>query len=136
MGQIVVDTSRLPLLVLRFQGQVDDVAFDHYLAQVKRNLDRERRYVLLVDATEASTASASQRRLQADFMKTHQAALARHCAAAAFVITQPLIRGVLTAILWTQAFPFEHIVLKEVADAELWCRARAAFPTVPAKMVA
>lgn len=126
MGHIDVDVSRLPLLVIRFQGQVDDEAFGVYIEQITQNLLRGRRYVMLFDASTAGIIGAPLRRRQADFIKQHQAALKRCCVGCAFVISQAPIRGLLTAIFWIQTLPFEHIVVGTVAQAERWCEERMA----------
>lgn len=126
MGSIETDSSRLPLLVIRFTGVVDDVAFDRYLEQTRERATSGKRYAVLADATNAGVATAPQRKRQADFIKAHRELLAHVCVGNAFVIPNPLVRGVLTAILWLQPLPYDHVVVNGVADGEAWCRKRLA----------
>lgn len=124
MGSITVDTSRAPLLFVRFDGGVDDDAFRAYLGQLTAWLDRGERYAIVLDARTATPPPAAQRRMQADMMKSEHTRLNKLCVGGAFVIPSPLVRGALTAILWIQPLPWEHTVVADVETAEAWARNR------------
>ena len=54
-------------------------------------------------------------------MRDNREVLARQCVGNAFVISNPLVRGVLTAILWLQPLPSDYIVVGTLKEAEAWC---------------
>lgn len=124
MPSISIDNSRAPLLVIRFDGVVDDVVFDRYLQDI-HDLGMRRapgeQYAMLLDGRGGGRATASQRHRQTEFIRTHHAQLAEQCAGAAFVLTNPVARGVLTAMLWVQKMPYEHVVVGSMLEAEDWC---------------
>jgi hypothetical protein len=124
MGSIVVDQSQLPLLIVTFVGQVDDDAFRCYLQETKDVLDRKQRYVVIMDASRSGVPPPSQRQMQAVWMEAHAQALARHAVGTVFVISSPLVRGALTAILWLQPLPHPHTVVADVAMAKVWAQTR------------
>ncbi|GAB4207499.1 MAG: hypothetical protein OHK0013_25190 [Sandaracinaceae bacterium] len=122
---IHVDDTRHPLVVVTFEGDVTDAEFVRYLAEMEsRVLVRRRLSATVFDATKAGATSARQRRMQAEWMEKNEEALARYSAGSAFVITSPLVRGTLTAILWLKPLPVPHVVVGTFAEAEQWCRDR------------
>lgn len=122
---IHVDASRLPLVVLRFEGAPSDEEFSRYLDEVAREVFAlDRPHGMLVDAARLTSMSAKQRRMQADWMAKHDATVRRNSAGNALVITSPLIRGALTAILWIRPMPSEHVVVSTYAEAEHWILAK------------
>lgn len=44
----------------------------------------------------------------------------------AFVLASPLVRGLLTAILWISPMPAPHEIVATVAEAEAWLNERLA----------
>ena len=61
-------------------------------------------------------------------MKHNDALLRTYSAGSAFVISSPLVRGGLTAILWLQALPSPFIVVATRPEAESWARAQLQLP--------
>ncbi len=129
MSSITIDSSRPPLLVIRFEGVVDDVAFDRYLSDIHELGERRsagERYAMIIDGRGGGRPTPAQRHRQTEFIKTHSRDLAARCAGAAFVITSAVGRGVLTALLWVQPMPYEHVVVSTMLEAEDWCNKRLA----------
>lgn len=124
MGRIVVDTSRAPLLVVRYEGTVDDDAFAAYLAELHRFVERGERYAAVYDASECGVPSKVQRRMQAQALKDDRDRTARLCVGGAFVISSAPVRGALMAILWVQPLPYEHVTVANAAAAEAWALRR------------
>ncbi|MFO0694585.1 MAG: hypothetical protein U0230_13575 [Polyangiales bacterium] len=120
----VVDRAREPLVVIRYEGGVDDSEFRAYLAQYEALVAAGRRYTVIFDARRASVPNAVQRRMQAQFLEARAGDLSRLCLGGAFVIASPLIRGALTAILFLTPLPFEHVVVPTLEDGERWALAR------------
>jgi hypothetical protein len=122
---IIVDDSRRPIVTVRFIGSVTDEEFHAYLREMEeRVLGRKQPYVSIYDATLAVPTPATQRKMQAEWLRQHRDILVRCSLGVAFVIRSPLVRGVLTAILWMQPLEWPHVVVPTVADAEAWVRAR------------
>ncbi len=123
---ITVDASDDALLRITFVGAVNDHEFDAYLGAYRAFLERGTRYVVLLDASNATVPTPPQRRLQAEFIRIDKPRLAVQCLGGAFVIQSAVVRGGLTAILWLQPLPFDYVLVKTLAEGEAWCRDRLA----------
>ncbi|MBX3245637.1 MAG: hypothetical protein KF901_00500 [Myxococcales bacterium] len=118
MGSFTVDSEAWPLVRVTYVGAVDDAAFERYLDEQAALLDRRAPYVILFDARRSGMPSAKQRQRMAEYMRDRNAEIARYCKKGVFVISSPLIRGALTAILWLQPLPFPHDVVATLDEAE------------------
>lgn len=118
MGSISVDTAAWPLVRVTYVGTVDDAHFERYLDAQAGLLERKEPYVIVFDARESGMPSAKQRQRMATFTRERQADISRRCRRGVFVISSPLIRGALTAILWLQPLPFPHDVVATIEEAE------------------
>lgn len=133
-----LDLSRLPLVRVTFDGLASDAEFDKYLSGITDLLMVGRqKTVTVLDARASARAPATQRKRQAAWIKEHESLLRRYSLGTAFVITSPLVRGVLTAILWLQQLPTPHTVVATIAEAERWAteqfrRAGVTAPPPPA----
>ncbi len=122
-----IDLSRHPLVIVTFDGLATDREFEEYLSAMTRQiLDRNELSVTILDASRSGRAPATQRKKQAEWLQQHQARLRQYSLGTAFVITSPLVRGVLTAILWMQSLPTPHTVVGTFAEAERWALERLA----------
>lgn len=124
-GQIRMDASRFPMLVVEFHGKATNEQFVEYLAAMDRHLDRcdaeGCHNVLVVDTLAAtSPVSAPQRKLQAEWMAKNFMRSKARMRGMAFVIDSMVVRGVLTAILWLQTMPCEYAVFGSREEAEAW----------------
>jgi hypothetical protein len=124
MGTIDIDRSDPEVLTVRFRGTVEDAVFQAYLDVIAARVQQGKRYALLIDALEAGVPSPPQRRMQSEFTAKHQKTMVGVCCGIAFVISSPLIRGALTAMLWFQPMPVEHAIVGEVDEGRRWCRAQ------------
>jgi hypothetical protein len=117
--------SRHPLIVVTFDGLASEREFDDYLAKMTTEvLERKQRSVTILDARTSGRAPASQRKKQAEWLKKHDALLRQYSLGSAFVITSPLVRGVLTAIFWLQPMATAYTVVGSLGEAETWAAAR------------
>lgn len=120
-------TERYPLLILETSGgAVADEIFEDYLRRLDlendRAVDQGDLISLLIDTSGARAgATANQRRMQADWLKRNYGRLETNTAGVALVITSPLLRGVLTAILWLQRMPCPYVTFATREKAEKWC---------------
>jgi hypothetical protein len=101
---------------------VSDDQFRAYLAALSSMVTGRGLRALVYDARLALPAPASQRRLQAEWMKLNEAAIRRGTAGLAFVIPSALVRGVLTAILWLQPLACPHVVTSSFDEGMRWAR--------------
>lgn len=129
MGSIRVDVTGFPLVVVTYEGMVDDAEFDAYLAELDRHVLRRQRCAFVFDARNAGRSPATQRRKQAEWMKANDEVLRSYSAGYAFVISSPLVRGALTAILWLQSLPAPFTVVATFSEAERWARAQLQSPS-------
>jgi hypothetical protein len=72
MGSIRVNDSGFPLVIVSFEGTVDDTEFEAYLARMDSHVERRQRCAFVFDATHAGRSPATQRRSQAEWMKAHE----------------------------------------------------------------
>ena len=108
--------------------------FDQYLASMTQIISRAEKTLTILDARRAIRSPPSQRKKQADWIKMHADQLRRYSLGTAFVLTSPLVRGVLTAILWLQPLPSDYVVVGTMAEAEDWAAAKlrdAGLPVTP-----
>jgi len=133
-ARIDVDESRFPLVVVTFVGRPSDAQFRAYLEQMDQIVARRETYATLLDASEVGNTPAVQRRMQAEWLKRHDATIRACSVGTAMVISRAAVRGLLTAILWLTPIPGEHQTFATFEDAERWCldrlrAARAAGPS-------
>jgi hypothetical protein len=107
MGSIHVDDSGLPLIVVTFDGSVDDPEFERYLSRLDGLWKRKARSAIVLDG----------RKLNDELLRTYSVGTA-------FVISSQLVRGGLTAILWLQPLPTPYVVVATRLEAERWARAQ------------
>ncbi len=114
------------MYVVTFNGQVTDEQFRAYLSALSALMGRGGWRVLVYDARLAAPAPASQRRMQAEWMKLNDAGVRRSTAGIAFVIPSAVVRGVLTAIFWLQPLACPHLVTESFEEAFRWARGKLA----------
>ncbi|HJL17482.1 MAG TPA: hypothetical protein RMH99_17565 [Sandaracinaceae bacterium LLY-WYZ-13_1] len=120
MRPVDIDTSRFPVVDVTFHGQVSDEQFADYLERMTEVATRREKNVVIIDASRAGATPPTQRKMQADWLKKHEATLERHSLGTAFIITSRMIRGILTAILWLSPMPGDHAVVSTYVEAEDW----------------
>lgn len=134
----VIDDSRWPLLNVVWNGPTSNEEFTAYLGRLDHNLTRTKsagtRTAILTDARAAAAVNSVQRKMQADWMKAHEAECRKYCIGFGFVVDNAFIRGALTAILWLAPLPAEHVVCSTTDEADTWLcqRLRAAGVHLPA----
>lgn len=123
-GNIVVLEDLAPLYVVRFEGIASDAQFAAYLAHVLRITQRGEVHAMVYDASAAGWVPPSQRQLQVEWMREHDKLNRDTTAGLAFVLPSPLVRGVLTAMLWLAPMPCPHLVARTLDQGLVWCRER------------
>lgn len=133
-----IDESRWPLVIVTFHGAATDEEYEVYLKDRTTLLLRREMHAVLLDASACGPMPPSQRKLQAEWQR-QQADLGReYTLGTAFLFTSPMVRGILTAVLWLQPLSYPHHVASTWLDAERWAieRIRAAgLPAPPARAI-
>ena len=114
-NRIDVSFGQWPLVVASFIGQPSDAAFAEYLTVLEQNLHdtiaRGMKTSVLVDTTLGPLPSAAkQRKMQADWLGEHERILRAGCAGTAFVVQSPVVRSVMTAVMWMHDLPHPHAI--------------------------
>jgi hypothetical protein len=110
--------------MVRFEGRVTDEQFLSYLERLTRAIAQGGRHATVIDASVAEITPPSQRRMQANWLRTHKAALAEHTAGTAFVFNSAVFRWVLSGIFIIQPPPMPHIICKTVGEGVRWAAAQ------------
>ena len=100
-----IDASRMPLLLITWSGAPDDTgeldAFLLELLECWRKADAmDRLLSIVVDACDASPLSAPLRQHQAAWIAQHRPLFEKVVLSVHVCITNPLVRGSLTALKW------------------------------------
>ncbi len=120
---IEFDDGRLPLLLkVHFKiGVPTDAEFEAYLARYDTYLRQWERFsVMFVTAPSMPMTKPRHAKMQATWMKAHEALIRQRVRGAAFVLPSPVARGVLRAILRMQGMPTAHAVFRDEGEAVAW----------------
>lgn len=127
--------DRYPIIVVEFEGFPDDAQFAAYLAALDEISARQAQFnfgnvdaraVIVFDTTGSTRPiTASQRKMQAAYVRRTWEQVPEHASvrsAVCFVITNAIVRGVLTAVLWLQPMREVHKIFATRLEADQWCR--------------
>lgn len=120
------DASQLPILIIRAFGRNDEDDIRERLAFLDEHLAHEQDVLLITDARESETASASGRRLWTDWLRANETAIRRCCVGYVMVSESAVMRGVTTAVFWFWVPPFPWCVCRTREEAIAWARAQLA----------
>ena len=125
-NRIDFDMSIAGITCVTFVGEVTDSQFADYLERMAANFDSAEKRVKILDATRAGNVPASQRRMQAQWMREYSTQILAFTPLTIFVIDSPLVKGVLTAIFWLQPLPTPYLVVRNLATALVRAQAQIA----------
>jgi len=104
-----VSTSRVefkedlyPLVVIELHGQVSDAQFHEYTRRLDALVPRPEKRVILYDLRAGTTLTYEQRQWQAEWQKKNAEAIRQMNLGVLFVITNPLLRVIVRAVLFLQ----------------------------------
>jgi hypothetical protein len=123
---ISVDTERWPLVVYRFANEVTLTQLEAYLARQEELLLRRQPSASLVIVESLRMWEPVVVKRQAAWIRDHQDELRRASLGVALVLTSPVARGILKAVLWMQPMPQPHKVCATIEEALDWVRGRFA----------
>jgi hypothetical protein len=125
-----------PLIIARLWGALTDDEFRSYLRGYDEIMARGRPVVVIIDARRVEPASASQRKIQADWLIARDADIRKLLLGMAFVLASPIVRAIITAVFWIKPLPCPHTVKASLHDAHEWAssvcaRQGIALPPLP-----
>ena len=107
-GSITLDGRYHPVAIATWDGQADEASirkFFEWNAEVVRMAADAGGYILITDATTAKRPPPNSRRLIAELTNAIDESANQLSLANYVVLTNPLVRGALTAIQWISAQP-------------------------------
>ena len=114
-----VDITHWPVIITANAGGGNDEMLEAQFAELARIYEtRPAPYVTVIDASRGEPLTAAQRGRIAEFSKQWEEHSQRYCKGHAFVFSSVIMRGVMTAVLWTIARkPVRQKVFSNLADA-------------------
>ena len=117
------DRSTFPLITVTFTGTKETPEnFKSYLDGLLANYDRKEQFSLVFDASKASTPNPAYQQKQARWMKENESLIKTYCKGVAYVIPNPLLRGVLKFIFAVQKNPVPFKVVAKKEDGIQWAK--------------
>ncbi len=117
------DTSRWPLVVVRVDGA--PTTREHvmeFIASQRAMLERNEAFVEIADAMDARVVSALERKLLADWLRESEVQAKSLCVAMGVLVSSPLVRGAMNAVLWLKSPDFPMHVCSADADVVAFLR--------------
>lgn len=123
---IGLDVRQAPLMRIVLVGRSTDEDLDVYHDEVVRVMRRaaeaHRTLVFVIDGREAAPADAMRRRKIATWVAAHSALIKVSVRAMAIVLSNPLQRGVLKALMWLRPYPCPYRIFSSLDEADAWAR--------------
>jgi hypothetical protein len=120
---ILNDVSRWPLVVVRVDdGPTTKEHVAAFVASQRAMLARREPFVEIADAMNASVISAVERRLLADWLKESEPLAAPLCVGIGVLVSSPIVRGALNAVLWLKSPVYPMHVCSSDDDAVSFLR--------------
>ena len=122
VARIDADFSGWPLVTVRATGNVSHAEHAAFIAELDEHVYAKREpYALVMDLRGNGGLSPRQRQRQADRVKQQREDGLR-CAGVALVFSSPLLRGMLTAILWVAKPEHPVRVFTDLGEALVWAK--------------
>ncbi|ATB31118.1 hypothetical protein [Melittangium boletus] len=118
------DDSRWPLLLLRLPGTLSTPAYEACLASFSRHLERGERFVLITDLRRVGMVPLDQRWRQVEWFEEHERQVRECIIGAANIITSPLVRLSVSAIMYFKRVPLPLVTVADWNAAEAWALER------------
>lgn len=118
------DDSRWPLLRLHLSGTLSSQGHEECLATLGGYVHRRERFLLLVDVTQVGMVPLDQRWRQVEWFEEHEVLLRETVLGSAVVLTSPVVRLAISAILFFKPLPIPCTTFSTVDEAEAWAAQR------------
>ena len=114
------DDSRWPRLSLRLAGTLTSQGHVECLEALAGYLGRAERFALLVDLTQVGLIPLEQRWRQVEWFEEHEQPLRTQLVGSAIILTSPLVRLSVSAILHFKRVPVPLAAVPTRQEAEAW----------------
>lgn len=120
----------MAIIATETRPQITTIAFNAHPTEqdvldfIKLNetlLGKDVRHCTVVDMRLMLEATPRQRKMVADYMKSHFATLKAWRAGTAFVASSSVVRGIVAAIMWLQRPPYPWKIVANVETGIRWC---------------
>jgi hypothetical protein len=118
------DDSHWPLLLLRLPGTLSSQGHEACLADFTRYLGRGEKFALLVDLARVGLVPLDQRWRQVEWFSEHELTLRQLLLGTAVVVTAPVVRLSISAILYFKPLPLPLATFTHLNAAEAWATDR------------
>ncbi len=121
---ILVNEDYFPLIIEDYEGTTtDDEAVWHrkFIAEL---LARKQRYAILYNFRNLIAESQEQRKIDAEFIKENKESLRQYSIGVVFVVSSPLLRIALNAVLFLAPLPMPYTTTKTISEAVRWLERR------------
>ncbi|MGY6562046.1 MAG: STAS/SEC14 domain-containing protein [Luteibaculaceae bacterium] len=113
------------IFLVRFTGaKATEENFTYYLEENLALYNSKETLSIIFDASNAALPGFSLQRMQANWLKNNEDLMKSYCKGTAYVIQNPITRGILQAIFALQGQPIPYTVVKEMGTALDWCRGK------------
>jgi len=118
------------LVSVRFIGGITDDELQGMLEALEGFIDDPAlRPAFVFDVSKGVVPPASQRQTMGAWLRDHAPTIGENCVAAAYVLPNAALRGMLTAIFWMASHPIPHHECKTVGEARAWARSQLQRPS-------
>ena len=129
MGIPSYDVTQWPLVVIVAPADgASDAEMEQHLANIAALYERGAPFAMVVDVSAAPPPPASQRRVLADALASHERARPGQLLGLAMVVSSTIQRGIITAISWAFPAPYPLSVFVDRDEAVTWARAEMKAP--------
>lgn len=121
---LAIDERRFPLITLTQTGVMDDEEYERFLNKVLEHLARQKTIAYVYHFAHTQRPPVGRVARQAEFVRMHKDALAKHCVGMAFVFGSPIFRFAISSFLLLQPLPMPYEVSADVMRAVMWAEQR------------
>jgi len=118
------DDSRWPVLRLRLPGTLSSQGHEACLAAFSAHLQRGEKFALIVDLIRVGLVPLDQRWRQVEWFSEHELALRQQLLGTAIVVTSPVVRLSISAMLYFKPLPIPTVTFASLEPAEAWAAER------------
>ena len=124
-----IDLDEFPIIRVVFTGEAANAEnFTAYLDELKKIYESKAPLAIVFDATKAVFPGISYQKMQAQWLKDNEQLMRSYCKGTAYVIPNPIIRNVLTAIFTFQKQPVPYKVCSSATEALAWVKNQMEMP--------
>ncbi|WP_375771011.1 hypothetical protein NR798_08950 [Archangium gephyra] len=123
-SSVTFDDSRWPLRIVRLVGTLTPRQYEHYLETTTASLRRRERYLSVTDLSRGGLPTPEQRQRQVLWMQEHEELMREVMLGMAFVITSPIIRLSVSAVMHLKPLPVPYVITAQEKEAVGWASAR------------